>query len=76
MPVYPDDEMISPKAPLSASAIRRLQNMHQGEAAQTINKKINKGMMKNSISYKSNNIHIQCKVNKHQNFKEGWKLTQ
>ncbi|KAI5400875.1 hypothetical protein KIW84_065645 [Lathyrus oleraceus] len=32
--VYPEDENISPKAPLSASFIRRLQNMHQGEAAQ------------------------------------------
>ncbi|KAI5391744.1 hypothetical protein KIW84_076524 [Lathyrus oleraceus] len=34
VPVYPDDEMISLKAPLTALAIRRLQNMHQGEAAQ------------------------------------------
>ncbi|KAI5442674.1 hypothetical protein KIW84_011636 [Lathyrus oleraceus] len=34
VPAYPDDEMISTKAPLNASAIRRLQNMHQGEASQ------------------------------------------
>ena len=32
--VYPNDEMISPKSPIKASAIRRLQNMDQGEAAQ------------------------------------------
>lgn len=32
--VHPDDEIISPKAPLNSSSIRRLQNMHQGEAAQ------------------------------------------
>ncbi|KAI5404413.1 hypothetical protein KIW84_051542 [Lathyrus oleraceus] len=35
MTVYPDGELISPKAPLNASAIRRLQNMHHGEAAQS-----------------------------------------
>lgn len=34
VPIYPDDEIITPKAPLNASAIRRLQNMHQEEAAQ------------------------------------------
>ncbi|KAI5422063.1 hypothetical protein KIW84_045494 [Lathyrus oleraceus] len=34
VPIYPDDEMISSKAPLNASAIRRLQNMHQGENSQ------------------------------------------
>ncbi|KAI5403936.1 hypothetical protein KIW84_051183 [Lathyrus oleraceus] len=34
VPIYPDDEMISPKEPFNASAIRRLQNMHQGEVAQ------------------------------------------
>ncbi|KAI5414880.1 hypothetical protein KIW84_040367 [Lathyrus oleraceus] len=34
VPVYPDDKMISLKALINASDIRRLQNMHQGEAAQ------------------------------------------
>ncbi|KAI5417706.1 hypothetical protein KIW84_042356 [Lathyrus oleraceus] len=34
VPAYPDDEMIRPKAPINAHAIRRLQNMHQGEVAQ------------------------------------------
>lgn len=32
--VYPNDEMISPKSPIKASSIRRLQNMDQGKAAQ------------------------------------------
>lgn len=32
--VYPDDNMLSLKAPLNASIIRKLQNMHRGEAAQ------------------------------------------
>lgn len=32
--VYSDDEMISSKASLNVSAIRRLQKMHQGKAAQ------------------------------------------
>ena len=34
MPVYLDDEMISLKSHLNASIIRRMQNMHQAEAAQ------------------------------------------
>lgn len=34
---YPEDETIIPKAPLNVSAIRRLENMHQGEAAQEDN---------------------------------------
>lgn len=34
VPVYPDDEMLNPKAPLKASAIRTLQNMHQWEVIQ------------------------------------------
>lgn len=31
--VYPDDEMINPKAPLNASAIRSLEHMHHAEAS-------------------------------------------
>lgn len=34
MSVYSDDEILSLKAPLNASAIQRLQNMHKGEVAQ------------------------------------------
>ncbi|KAI5402357.1 hypothetical protein KIW84_050103 [Lathyrus oleraceus] len=34
VPAYPEDEIISPKTPLNASAIRRMQNMHQGEDVQ------------------------------------------
>ena len=34
VPVYPVSEILSLKAPVNASAIQRLQNMHQGEATQ------------------------------------------
>lgn len=34
VPVYPNDETISPKEPLNVLTIRRLQNMHQEEAVQ------------------------------------------
>ncbi|KAI5405797.1 hypothetical protein KIW84_052535 [Lathyrus oleraceus] len=33
MPVYPDDKMIGPKAPINASTIRRLQHHHPTKAA-------------------------------------------
>lgn len=68
--VYSDDEILSLKAPLSASIIRKLQNMHQGEAAQNDQQENQQGNEEEFNQPQNTNLK-HCKVNKHQNFKEG-----